>query len=296
MRRRPPSLDTTRRVGDGLVTAGGGNAGAAAHIANYRSRRLRKCDVLLRRCVVVFMFCLTGVLKFEQYSFMYYLSWVLTYLSFFFILPSVLPSDTNRIRVMLVVTAWNMLCASGLAMRFATKKYREESNKLRYCNFFFWLSHSLLALYYCACAVHALAYMVPSAALHKFWRSTGYYFTCSSLLTAMDLLYSTHSGKYQDKKYGVAMYGNAAVTSIQFLIGRLCHSNRFKNFMWAYAAQIASIRQLPRRQGWRDMLRCDPSWIVTSVVLVYLLSLFSVRKRHAEPITDNIEGKLQFSE
>lgn len=86
VRRRPSvTIDTERQFVDGLVTAGGVHAdAAAAHIATQRARRLRKGDIFLRRCLLGFMLALSGVLKTRQYSVEYYVSWVLAYLSFFF--------------------------------------------------------------------------------------------------------------------------------------------------------------------------------------------------------------------
>lgn len=85
VRRRPHvTIDTERRLGDGLITAGGVQAGAAAHIAHQRDRRTRKGDIFLRRCAVIFLFSLTGVLKMRQYTSAYYVCWIFTYLSFFF--------------------------------------------------------------------------------------------------------------------------------------------------------------------------------------------------------------------
>lgn len=85
VRRRPHvTIDTERRLNDGLITAGGVHRGAAAHIAHQRDRRTRKGDIFLRRCAVIFLFSLTGVLKTRQYTCAYYVCWIFTYLSFFF--------------------------------------------------------------------------------------------------------------------------------------------------------------------------------------------------------------------
>lgn len=259
MRRRPNAIGTERRFDANP---------AAAHMAAQRERRTRKGDLFLRRCVVLFLLSLVGVMKTPQYSIPYYCCWVITYMSFFLMLPSVLPTDNTRIQVMLCVTCWNMGCASLIAARFAVRKPEP-------LNVAFWSSHACLAGVFCVVAAHAAARLAPAHGLHKFWRCTGYYFQLVSLVTLMDFLVAYSTGKYHRPEFRVAFFGNLTVIAEQFAIGRLCHSHRFKNLMWTYAAQIASIRVRDNTRSRAALWR----WLVCSAVLSFALALFATTRQ-----------------
>lgn len=294
------SVDTAHRFGDGLMTAGGAlHSDAAAYIETQRARRLRKGDVYMRRCLFVFMLSLTGVLKSRQYSLHYYGFWVVTYLSCFMILPSVLPTDNTKIRVMLMVTGWNAICAFAVGLRFAVCKWNaldtcELEPWLCYFNICFWLAHACLAMYYFASVVRSVGWLAPAQALHEFWRFTGWYFSMVSLVTAVDLAVAYRAGKYTLEHYYVAFHGNAVIIVLQFTIGRLCHSPWFKNRMWRHAASVASIqvRQDTTRKSY-PIVHCNQGrWILMSISLLFVTALLTRRDAHTYAVMSN--SKMQY--
>mmetsp|Transcript_23924 Transcript_23924/g.74850 ORF Transcript_23924/g.74850 Transcript_23924/m.74850 type:complete len:320 (-) Transcript_23924:144-1103(-) len=289
-RRRPNmTINTERQFGDGLVTGGGVAPGAAQHMATHRARRTRKGDIFLRRCSVVFLLALTGVLQTRQYTVEYYLCWFFAYISFFFMLPAVLPTDNTRIKLMLLVASWNMACASAFAARFGSRKRRELAEcDLEWCvcvfDVSFWAVHSILAFALAASSAYSIARRAPADGLNRFWFDFGIYFTCLSLLSALDFAVAYRGGKFHVPKYYLAFWGNLGLICLQFTIGRLCHSNRFKLAMWRYAATVASIRvhdNHPRSFLHRGLAR----WLFASVTLLFGLALFgtssSSRALHA---------------
>ena len=240
MSRRPNGLKivTERRLGEV-------EAPATVYLGKQRERRVKKGGAYLRRCVTIFMLSLFFVMTTPQYSHRYYLSWVSTYLSFFFMLPSVLPTDNTKIKIMLVVTAWNMACGCGVALRYAVRKSQEVCDlKPIVCtwNPYFWAGHSTLCFFFCCAALHGSRWLPPAKGLHRFWRWCGIYFILVALLTFIDLNVSALAGKYSvGSKYRWCGIWNLALACEQGIIGRLCLYNRFKLWMWRYAASIAHI-------------------------------------------------------
>lgn len=277
-RRRPMTIQTGRAFDEG---------GAGAYIAHHRDRRLRKGDIFLRRCAVLFMLSLTGIMKTRQYSIEYYLCWISTYVSFFFMLPSVLPSDNVRIRAMLLVAVWNMSCATAFAVRFARRKHSqlEHCTLLRWVCLFnvgFWSVHAFIASALAASSLYSFARRSPADGLHRFWWDFGVYFTLLACVSSADLAAVYCGGKYHLPEYRVAFWGNVAITLVQFAIGRLCHSNAFKFAMWRYAASIASIRA---RNVDRPAARGLAFWILPSVTFVFFGAILAAQRRALPPPT-----------
>lgn len=222
-------------------------------------------------------------MKTRQYSIEYYACWVLVYVSFFFMLPSVLPTDTTKIRVVLWAAAFNMLCASGFAARFAHRKWHQPCDFQPYvCSFLvgFWATHCALAFSFCLSSLYAVR-LTPANGLHVFWRSYGVYFIVLGCVSAFDLAVLTAAGKYSRPEYTVAFWGNIFLTGVQLTIGRLCHSPRFKNFMWRYAASTSIKLDPPPKPTLMEHVNDHCSdllcWLVPSIVLVFLLAILAHR-------------------
>jgi len=234
-----------------------GNVVATVFLGKQRERRVRRGDAYLRRCVLIFMVSLSLVLTTPQYSNRYYLSWAATYASFFFMLPSVLPTDNTKIKVVLFATSWNMACGWCVALRYGVKKLRithcDVAPAVCAWNPFFWFAHSLNAGFFAVAAIHAAFRLAPAKGLHRLWRWCGFYFILVAVITFVDLTVSYHSGKYDPgTKYRVAGLWNLVLAVEQFLIGRLCLHNRFKLWTWRYAASLAKITvrdDTPSRRG-----------------------------------------------
>lgn len=237
----------------------------------------------MRQCTGSFLLALTGVMKTRQYSIEYYSCWALVYLSFFFMLPSVLPTDTTKIRVVLWATFFNMLCAAGFAVRFAYRKSHQPCDFEPYvCSFLvgFWVVHFVMALFIVLSSLYALR-LTPADGLHAFWRSFGIYFLLLGAVSAFDLAVLTAAGKYDRPEYRVAFWGNLVMTTLQFAIGRLCHSARFKNFMWRYAASTSIKLDPPTKPTLMQQVNDHCSdlfcWLLPSAVLVFLLAILAHR-------------------
>lgn len=266
------TVDTTRRLGD--------DQAAVQRINHNRSRRLRQGDIFLRRCVVLFMASLTGVLKTRQYSVEYYCCWAMTYISIFFLLPSVLPTDNTRIRVVLLVLVWNMGCASVFAVRYCLRKLTQPCDLERWmCTFNagFWAVHAIVAFAMSASSLYSMMRRSPEAGLHRFWWDFGCYFILLSIVSTLDTIASSKAGKFETPQYRVAFWGNVVLSSLQFCIGALCHSNRFKLAVWRYAASVASITV--RRHNSRGGLPSLCSCFLPSAVIIFILAVLGVGYR-----------------
>lgn len=246
--RRRPSITTERRLDEG-------------HLATQRARRVRKGDVLMRRCVACFLLALTGVLKSPQYSITYYVCWLLTYLSFFLILPCVLPTDNTRIRVMLFATIFNMACGTVLAVRFALRKAASCSGLVCRFDVGYWVAHAIFAAAV-ALANFSIVRLPPAQSLDRFWRHCGLYWLMTATASLLSFLVVYYCGKYDKPEYRVAFYGNLALIAVQFLIARLCMSMRFKRWMWRYAASVTITTS-------HHLLR----WLVPSALLLFVLGV-----------------------
>lgn len=229
------------------------------------------------------MISMTGIIKTRQYSIEYYVAWVATYFSFFLMLPSVLPTDGTKIRFMLVVCAWNMFCASALASRMAVGKLRGSCDHMPlvcFFNVYFWLGHASLAAVTTARLVRCIGWMPTAEALHAFWRISGWYFILSAFIQVSDIAASCYGGKYRNPEYLVAFYGNAAVVASQFVIGNLCRSESFKQFMWRFAASSTSAFA---RRGRYDYLWRGTGWCIWSIVLYFVIVLLTRTSHTASP-------------
>jgi len=252
-RRRPVlKIETDRKLEDETDDECSNKTMALAYMQRHRERRVRKGDKLLRNCVTVFMVSLLGVLVCKQYSNAYYLAWCSTYCSFFLILPSVLPCDNGKIKILLFASGWNMTCGFVFATRYAKLKYHQYITKecehqlhidptLCYFNPFFLVSSAILAAYACF-SIYSAFDLSPCQGLHRFWRTCGIYFIFVGLFNAINWCVSYGTGQYDLPHYHNAGRWNLALTTLQFIIGILCLCNRFKTFMWRFAASNAAIK------------------------------------------------------
>mmetsp|Transcript_22081 Transcript_22081/g.69069 ORF Transcript_22081/g.69069 Transcript_22081/m.69069 type:complete len:307 (+) Transcript_22081:104-1024(+) len=252
-RRKALSINTERRFGDGLVSGcpamGNKENAAAAYLSQQRERRVRKGDIYLRWCCAVFLISLCMVYTAKQYSHRYYASWAITYSAFFLILPTVLPSDNNRILFMLVASLWNcliMLTFCGLMVRrkFDVLVHGDcrhyVGGRRRFCqwNLLFWSFHTLFGLFITSCIAHAALRLKPADALNRYWRLAGVFFGSIGFISLTDDLMASLSGAYQPAR----VFRWKVVLSFQmFLIGALCLSSRFKLWMWRQCARHAAI-------------------------------------------------------
>ena len=197
----------------------------------------------MRRCALLLTTALVCVLRSEQYGFWYYAGWCLVYLSCFLMCPSVLPTDNTKIAKAGMFLIYKLSFGAIVAMIMTKRKYdyyfaQCETKWLCAWNVVFWGAHSLMA------CVHGLFLLVantrqekPETALHYYWYTFGCHFTFIGAVGIIDLFFDKTLGTLDAK----SLVGKGAVILVQFLIGRLCHSNTFKLKMWRYAASHASI-------------------------------------------------------
>lgn len=260
-RRRPPNL----RIDTQRVDVSGGETGkeiatlAGEYITRQRQRRVAKGEVYLKRCLTLFAVAFFGVIHTQQYTHLYYVCWVMTYCSFFLTLPSVLPSDNNKIQYMLVLSLGNIASAAAFTGKKALEKHRNSCDFVWYVsllefsscpftrwlcwwNMFFWSVHSVGASFMSAIFLHASTRLSPINGLYRFWKACGIYFIFVATVSGIDLAFSYRSGKYDLEAFKWAGRWNVIITVEQAVIGCLCLSHRFKNYMWAYAASVAAIK------------------------------------------------------
>ena len=254
-------IDTQRRFGD-LTSTG---EEAASYVNLHRDRRVKRGQIFMRRCVVIFAGSLIGVGTATQYSLLYYGCWCCVYLSFFLMMPSVLPTDNTKIKIANWVGVWNMSLGACFAVHFAHRKYLAVDECVTMyprwlCrwNVVFWTMHIFNALANAGMCFQSSRYQAPAASLHHFWWAFGCYFTFLALTGFTDLGLETLAGKYNNVRSDdtdvvsdsmmvatpgrkPCFYGKFAILCVQLIIGRLCHCKRFKMYMWRYAASHASI-------------------------------------------------------
>lgn len=194
-------------------------------------------------------------------------------------LPSVLPTDHARIRVMLIVVSWYMCFGSAFATRFGLRKL----GRIEYCdlerwmchfNARFWFVHAILAASLAASTFYSIARRTPRDGLLRFWTDIGIYFTMTSMVGTVDFLVVYRGGKYHKPEYSVAFWGNIVTVFVQFSISRLCHSSRFRLAMWRHASSVSSIRV---RDNNLLLTSGFASWLVPSVTLVFIVAFIAKR-------------------
>mmetsp|Transcript_954 Transcript_954/g.2733 ORF Transcript_954/g.2733 Transcript_954/m.2733 type:complete len:362 (-) Transcript_954:128-1213(-) len=253
-RRRPDcirrlSIVTERRFGDGLTSAPSTlnslsndatqEKAAAVFLSTQRRKRVRKGHVYLQRCCVVFGLSLSAVFCVPQYTHLYYALWVVTFASFFLMLPTVLPTDNDRIKVMLRVSCFNVcvivLFCFGMAYRNFESHGPWQTS--------YWLFHGALQLVVFFKLAEA-NFLPPDRALSTFWRVCSLYFIGIAGVSVVDKIVARKSGFYErsGENETTVVVWNWIITFEEFAIGLLCASKRFKLFVWRHAASYASIR------------------------------------------------------
>ena len=262
-RRRPQlTIDTERRILTELNSRS--TPGAETYLSKHRERRLKRGSSYLRQCVCIFATCLGGVLVAPQYSHVYYVCWFFTYLSFFCMLPSVLPTDNTKISWLLTIGAGNAVLAMLATLSLAWKKYgqliaRDETLSCRprsFCvwNVMFWIEQFGMSCAMFVVLSHA-TYLTPATGLHRFWRSCGFYFLGIGLMSLVNARFTLHAASIDDTYHAPSAWGSFLAVE-QLLIGSACLSNKFKMWTWKFAASYSAITE--RRVLVDDNCNCNP--------------------------------------
>lgn len=243
LQRRPSSIRTDRRLYDGLVS-GKQHSNSAHYLGEHRERRVRECNMYLKRCCIIFLLSLTAVGTAPHYSHRYYLSWSVTYGAFFLMLPSVLPSDTWRIFVMLIASLWNCVLMITLCALMVRRKYlvlqSAECACLLFCrwNVGFWSFHLLNCILVFAVIAHAATRLKMADALNRYWRLAGCFFVSIASVSLVDDIVASLAGAPQP---ALVLRWKVALSFELYLIGALCLSHRFKIWMWGFAASYGNV-------------------------------------------------------
>mmetsp|Transcript_25050 Transcript_25050/g.77327 ORF Transcript_25050/g.77327 Transcript_25050/m.77327 type:complete len:385 (+) Transcript_25050:166-1320(+) len=244
-RQKKLRIDTQRTEVCGGETAEKRDRGLAGeYVQRHRQKRQRQGEAYMKRSVSVFALSFLGVMRFRQYSHLYYACWVSTYLSFFLTLPSVLPTDNTKIVSLLAIGLGNISTAAVFCASKALEKHRGSCDFAPVVcawNVCFWSFQAAGATAMSFVFLHAATRLQPRAALYRFWKATGLYFLFVSSVTSFDLFLSYRAGKYDAPDFVWAGRWNVVISLEQALLGCLSLSHRFKNFIWAYAASFSSI-------------------------------------------------------
>lgn len=220
------------------------------YLTEKTKRRFLMGDAYLRRCCCIFVISLYADLTAPQYSHRYYLSWVFTYGSFLLLLPSVLPSDNNRVTVMLASALANTVIMGSYCVLMTRRKVRrlDPDCFVTQWNVFFWIFHGIV-VFVSALAIAFALCLAPSVALNKFWKIAGSYFIVIGLTSLADeLVAAAHRGEDGAMCGGRleplpprVFWWKVSLSLQAFLTGALCLNNRFKLRMWRLAASYGSI-------------------------------------------------------
>jgi len=255
LRRKKLSINTERRFEDGVASAAVEDNVAretGRYVSMQRQRRVRKGDILLRRCFLVFLVSMSIVFTAPQYTHRYYLSLATAIVAFFLMLPSVLPSDNSRIGVMLVASNHFCVCIgvfSGLNARRHWKLLdsgdceRATGAPAWSCawNVAFWSAHTAFPLSLTVVWAHAALRLAPADGLNRFWKFAGFYFIAIALFSLADKALSPAYRRQRNHLAARVFWWNMLLTAEEFAVGALCLSNRFKLWIWRHAASYASI-------------------------------------------------------
>lgn len=243
LQRRPSSIRTERRPYDGLVS-GKQHSTSAHYLEVHRERRVRECNLYLKRCCILFLLSMTAVGTAPHYSHRYYMSWAVSYGAFFLMLPSVLPCDNSRIFVMLIASLWNCVLMISICAIMVRRKYRVlksvDCECLAFCqwNVGFWSFHLLNCIVVFALIAHAATRLKMADALNRYWRLAGYFFGAIASVSLVDDIVASIAGAPQP---ALVLRWKVALSFELYLIGSLCLSHRFKIWMWGFAASYGNV-------------------------------------------------------